>query len=291
MATNSRVQRLLPYLENQNVKKFLDLLAAAEGTTKHGYATGFGGNQLPSLDDHPRELKAFTQTDGKKNKTSAAGRYQFLSKTWDDLADKLSLKDFGQGSQDLAALELIRRAGALDDVANGDFESAVKKTGATWASLPSSPHPQGKRSWEFVYKFLDTPEPPKTIPLAFKTATPPGIAQSTRNLLKAYTSALETPVASQSFKSLMPGVFEPPPELPTIFNPVVPATGEVAIYPGGQPADAETWENALLAGAIKRDADTARNNAVSAMLGQKPVSDIELPSQFHKLINRIVSAF
>ena len=43
----------------------------------NGYNTLFGGDQFSDFSDHPRILKEFTETNGKKNKTSAAGRYQF----------------------------------------------------------------------------------------------------------------------------------------------------------------------------------------------------------------------
>ena len=146
-------KELYAYVQNPNVRKFLDVIARAEGTT--GYDTAFGGGKIPSLEDHPRELRSFTQTDGKANKTSAAGRYQFLQDTWDDVAGKLGLTDFGPESQDLAAIELMRRNGALDAVLAGDFDTAIKNSGSTWASLPSSPYAQPKRSDGFIANALD----------------------------------------------------------------------------------------------------------------------------------------
>lgn len=141
-------------LGSANVQKFLNLISQTEGTDKNGYATAFGGGQLPSLNDHPRQLHSFKQTDGKSNKTSAAGRYQFLTKTWDGLKKQYDLKDFGARSQDIAALGLIAGAGALDHVLKGDFTNAIKKTGGIWASLPSSPYAQPKKSWNQVDKML-----------------------------------------------------------------------------------------------------------------------------------------
>ena len=40
---NPAVEPLLPMLDNPNVRSFLDMISAAEGTTKHGYNTLFGG--------------------------------------------------------------------------------------------------------------------------------------------------------------------------------------------------------------------------------------------------------
>ena len=151
MATRAELEAAL---QNPNARKFLDLLSYTEGTQKHGYATAFGGGRIDDLSKHPRASSGFTQTDGKKNTTTAAGRYQFLSGTWDEQAKKLGLSDFGAKSQDLAALSLAADSGALKSILSGDFKTAIDKTGGKWASLPSSPHPQGKKSWDAVNSFL-----------------------------------------------------------------------------------------------------------------------------------------
>lgn len=156
----STAEHLTQALGNKNAQMYLRMLQQAEGTYKgadgNPYATAFGGGQLPDLRQHPRTLHSFTQTDGKSNKTSAAGAYQFLSSTWDDVSGKLGLQDFSPQSQDLAALELMRRNGSLPDVLAGNFDQAVKKDGKTWASLPSSPYAQPKRSKGFVERALNT---------------------------------------------------------------------------------------------------------------------------------------
>jgi muramidase (phage lysozyme) len=153
--SGSPVDQLFPYLENPNVRGFLGMIGSAEGTDKYGYNTLFGGGKIESLADHPRQLFDFTETTGRPNKTTAAGRYQFLSNTWDEQAKKLGLPDFGPQSQDLAAVNLLRERGILPDVLAGNWESAVKKSGPIWASLPSSPYPQPRQSNEFVMNRLN----------------------------------------------------------------------------------------------------------------------------------------
>jgi muramidase (phage lysozyme) len=153
--SGSPVDQLFPYLENPNVRSFLGMIGSAEGTDKYGYNTLFGGGKVESLSDHPRQLFDFTETTGRPNKTTAAGRYQFLSNTWDEQAKKLGLPDFGPQSQDLAAVNLLRERGILPDVLAGNWESAVKKSGPIWASLPSSPYPQPRQSNEFVMNRLN----------------------------------------------------------------------------------------------------------------------------------------
>lgn len=150
------IDELTAYTKDQRVRRFLDAIGSAEGTDTHGYNTAFGGGKLESLADHPRQLYDFTQTDGTPNKTSAAGRYQFLQNTWDDVAKSLNLPDFGPASQDIAAVELLRRNGALPAVLAGDYDTAIQKSGGTWASLPSSPYAQPKRTAGFMANALDS---------------------------------------------------------------------------------------------------------------------------------------
>lgn len=129
-----------------NERAFLDMIAWAEGTSgPNGYRTMFGGGLMDSLADHPRKVFPFTDKAGRQLKTTAAGRYQFLSRTWDALARRLQLPDFGPASQDAAALELIRERGALSDVRAGRVQAAVAKVAPIWASLPGAGYAQPER--------------------------------------------------------------------------------------------------------------------------------------------------
>lgn len=137
-------------LDNPNVRMFQELISRAEATADHGYYTEFGGGKLTDLNDHPRKLHTFTQTDGEKNKTSAAGKYQMVQDTWDGLAKRLGLTDFSPRNQDLALIDLLREHKALDTVVAGDFEKAADLMGNQFASLPSSKAPQNKRGTEWL---------------------------------------------------------------------------------------------------------------------------------------------
>lgn len=153
MATKAQLEK---YLQNPRVRKFLDLIAHTEGTEGNGYRTAFGGGRLNSLNDHPRYMKSFKQQNGKANKTSAAGRYQFLSSTWDGVAKKYGLNDFSPRNQDLGAVALLAQNGALGSILKGDMTTAVRKSGSTWASLPTAPasYSQPTKSWQTVNRFL-----------------------------------------------------------------------------------------------------------------------------------------
>ena len=125
-----------------NAKAFLDAIAYSEGTAGHGddgYNVLVGGDLFHSYADHPRKLVTLNRNG---LKSTAAGRYQFLSHTWDALAKKLDLSDFGHESQDRAALELVRECHATDDVEAGRFDAAVAKCAHLWASFPGAGYGQ-----------------------------------------------------------------------------------------------------------------------------------------------------
>ncbi|WP_228247952.1 glycoside hydrolase family 104 protein [Acinetobacter haemolyticus] len=152
MATRQQIEQMLG---NPNVRKMLDLIAKTEGVA-HGYNTLFGNQRIDNLSSHPNIRKQFKQTDGKVNYTTAAGRYQFLKNTWDGLAKQYGLNDFSSKSQDVGAIALLAQNGALPYVLKGDYLNAVKRSGSTWASLPSAPerYSQPKRGWDFVNQSL-----------------------------------------------------------------------------------------------------------------------------------------
>lgn len=137
----------------RTVRAFLDTLAYAEGT-RANYNYIFTFVTFTSYADHPRLKKC-----AGKLCSTAAGRYQFLAKTWDGLAPGLGLNDFTPPSQEKAALEIIRRQGAYNRVLRSsvyeNFTSALSKLNTTWASLPGSPYGQPTHStaelWR-VYK-------------------------------------------------------------------------------------------------------------------------------------------
>ncbi len=121
-----------------NLRAFLAVIRAGEGTADaDGYRRHYGGSHFDSYADHPRKVI----TAGRWT-SSAAGAYQFLSRTWDECAKALALPDFSPASQDLAAVFLIRRRGGLADAMAGRLNEAIAKCAKEWASLPGSPYGQ-----------------------------------------------------------------------------------------------------------------------------------------------------
>ena len=126
-----------------NVSKFLNFIGNAEGAD---YNTVVGGGSFSDYNKHPGVVGTTTS----EGPSTAAGKYQITQSTYKTYADKLGITDFSPESQDKIALELIKDKGALKDVESGNYNSAIKKLGSVWASLPSSNYNQPKKSEEWV---------------------------------------------------------------------------------------------------------------------------------------------
>ncbi|MGL5948249.1 MAG: glycoside hydrolase family 24 protein [Aeromonas sp.] len=139
-----------------NVAAFLELIAFAEGTRWRGDG-GYNvlvnpGGVFSDYTTHPNRL--ITVRPGLVS--TAAGRYQFLSRHWPHYRDLLQLPDFGPASQDKWALQLLRERRALADVEAGRVEAAIARCCNIWASLPGAGYGQPeKRLSELVQVFVD----------------------------------------------------------------------------------------------------------------------------------------
>lgn len=137
---------LLAISREPNVAAFLRVIRACEGTAgDHGYRMHFGGELFTSFADHPRRLIVKSGY-----RSTAAGAYQFLERTWDSVARQYKLPDFTPSMQDAGAVALLIRRRALDAVRAGRLAEAVELTNQEWASLPGSPYGQPVRTMGFV---------------------------------------------------------------------------------------------------------------------------------------------
>lgn len=127
-------------LKSANVQAFLSMIGQFEGGSQ-GYNALFGGGRFEDFSDHPRIL---VKKSGYAS--TAAGRYQIIAPTWDDIRGSIDAPDFSPYWQDVAAVYLIRRRGALGDVLAGNFDAAVEKVAKEWASLPGAGYGQPERS-------------------------------------------------------------------------------------------------------------------------------------------------
>jgi len=117
------------------IRAFLDTISVTEGTTgPQGYYRQYTGSHFSSFEDHPRELKC-ALSNGKELCSDAAGRYQFLSTSWDRFAPVVNAKNFAPTYQDRVAIELIREKNALKDIEEGRIEEAFRKLYMVWPSF------------------------------------------------------------------------------------------------------------------------------------------------------------
>ena len=95
-------------------RALLNTIRFAEGTWKdgkdQGYRILYGGGQFQDLSRHPERVVV------KRYSSAAAGAYQFLPTTWQEVANRLDLPSFAPEHQDQAALHLVEKRGALKAV-------------------------------------------------------------------------------------------------------------------------------------------------------------------------------
>ena len=143
-------------LSDPRVRAFLDTIAKAEGAD---YITKVGGGKVNDLSLITKDRRAIEYKKGAKPST-AAGRYQFLNDTWDEVSKALGLTDFSPRSQDLAALWLAEfkknkdgsQRKAISTLLSGDTAGAITASRKEWASFPGAGYGQGERSMNWMLK-------------------------------------------------------------------------------------------------------------------------------------------
>lgn len=133
-----------------NVCALLDVVSYSEATSTvtgsdDGYNVNVGGALFEGYGKHPR-----IAVNTRWGLSDAAGRYQIMAAipgrivtdTWDWASRACKVPDFSPLSQDLVAIYLIKRRGALADIQAGRFADAVYKCRQEWASLPGAGYGQ-----------------------------------------------------------------------------------------------------------------------------------------------------
>ena len=150
-------------------KAFLNTLAGPESGGEYNIV--YGGEHFEDYSKHPGIYTPIKSGPNKGKTSSAAGKYQFLESTWNDIAGRYGLKDFSPANQDKAAWILAAEKYAqntkgdklLDALNSGDAERIAnvgKVLSPIWTSLPSGIE-QGTTTDKFVStfnKYLQSPD-------------------------------------------------------------------------------------------------------------------------------------
>lgn len=149
-------------LDNR-VQAFLYMIRTLETGSADPYNIFYGGSRFNDMNDHPvltgeKEGIPLSPTTcvnagyaSGNCVSTAAGGYQINVPTWLEVrAEYPRLTDFSPSSQDEAAIRLLRKTGAIDSLAAGDFDAALRQASPRWASLPFSTAKQNPKSYAYA---------------------------------------------------------------------------------------------------------------------------------------------
>jgi muramidase (phage lysozyme) len=125
-------------------------ISASEANDARPYSILYGGRHVSDLSAHPNQCVPITVGPNKGNCTTAAGRYQFLTGTWIEKAEKYHPERsqvwirneyrFAPEFQDEVVYRWLTDTDAwgLDvsaELRQGDLDVVLKRLSGTWTSL------------------------------------------------------------------------------------------------------------------------------------------------------------
>jgi len=224
-------------------RALLDAIAGSESAGR--YDVMYGGGRFDPALGHPHQAVPITTGPNAGKTSSAAGRYQFLGSTWDDVAGRHGLKDFSPQNQDigawLLATEEYKRDTGRDlqaDLAAGRSNDVARSLSDIWTSLPGGIE-QGQTANAFSGKIMNQPQP---LLGAFVTAPAPAPMQPAPQPMAMPPSPYPSPGA-------LPGTalaHDPGGTLGRIAAMYLQQSGQQAAAASAAKADAEARRQALL---------------------------------------------
>ncbi|MBN3781153.1 glycoside hydrolase family 104 protein [Burkholderia sp. Ac-20345] len=122
-----------------NLSAFLYMLRMAESNNRYNVING--GRTFSDYSRHPDIGVPIPWRPGKVS--TAAGAYQFIFGTWNQVAAEAGLYDFTPASQDAGAVQYLSDLGALPYIEAGDLNGAYAQINATGVIFESLPNAQG----------------------------------------------------------------------------------------------------------------------------------------------------
>ena len=131
-------------VDDPKVRAMLDVIVYAEGTgddygkiangivKKSPYYPELIGQKNVKITNFSRHPEI--SVDYGPKWTTAAGRYQFLYKTWKDVGG--DNYDFSPRSQDIIAVKLMKRRKMIEPILKGNITEAINRGAPEWASFP-----------------------------------------------------------------------------------------------------------------------------------------------------------
>lgn len=135
-------------MAGKNVSAFLAIIREGESDNDYYRLVGAGTKRFTNPSDHPAFTGEFGPVQYYKGwkpslvsyavKTknglysTAAGANQITATTWVSLGGKNTYGDFSPESQDMAAVDLIKRRGAMPAISRGDIFEAARLLSQEW---------------------------------------------------------------------------------------------------------------------------------------------------------------
>lgn len=144
----------------KNVKAFLDMIAWSElgpeilAQSDNGYNVLAGSlpGMVLTFSSYHRHPAVLVDMDGKPGglQSTAAGRYQLLSRYWKPYCELLKLKDSSKEAQDRIAIQQIKERRARGLIFSGNIVAAIDRCRNIWASLPGAGYGQHENKIEIL---------------------------------------------------------------------------------------------------------------------------------------------